>query len=256
MKHFGLIGHPLGHSFSPIIHNKLFKEKGIEADYKLLDTMQDDLKMRIDELRAGKFAGYNVTIPYKIEIMKYLDEISPEALQIGSVNTICMKNGKAIGYNTDYFGFKRELEYYQITVKDVNAYVLGTGGASKAIHKALIDMGANVTLVSRHPNHNIISYDELKKRDIDLIVNTTPVGMYPNVDSSPLDEAVASKANGIVDIIFNPSVTKLMSYNKNSYNGLLMLIFQAAEAEAIWLDKTYNINYDEIIKEVRGDIGE
>lgn len=256
MKCFGLIGNPLGHSFSPLIHKHLFGIKNIDASYKLLETTPENLKKRIDELKSAEYDGFNVTIPYKIEIMKYLDEISPEALAIGSVNTICMKNGKVVGYNTDYFGFKRELEYYNIKVEKQNAYVLGTGGASKAITKALENMNANVTLVSRHPKNNIIGYEDLKSKKIDLIVNTTPVGMYPHMDDSPLDEEIASKAKCIVDIIFNPSKTKLMSYNKNSYNGLLMLIFQAAEAEDIWLDKVYDIDYNKIIEDVRGDIGE
>ena len=105
MKCFGLIGNPLGHSFSPLIHKHLFGIKNIDASYKLLETTPENLKKRIDELKSGEYDGFNVTIPYKIEIMKYLDEISPEGLAIGSVNTICMKIGKVVGYNTDYFGF-------------------------------------------------------------------------------------------------------------------------------------------------------
>lgn len=256
MKKFGLIGNPLGHSFSPLIHKYLFEAKGLEASYELLETKTSELESRINDLRLKKYDGYNVTIPYKIEIVKYLDEISDEAKEIGSVNTICVKNGKVIGYNTDYYGFKSELEYYKIETTNKDAYVLGTGGASKAISKALKDMKANVKLVSRHPEANMIGYEDLKKTNLDLIVNTTPVGMYPNVLVSALDEEVASKAKCIVDIIFNPVRTKLMSYNKNSYNGLLMLIFQAAEAEDIWLDRVYDIDYDKIISKVRGDIGE
>lgn len=256
MKHFGLIGNPLGHSFSPVIHNELFKAKKIEATYELLETKPDALKERIDELRSGKYDGFNVTIPYKVEIMKYLDEISEEAKNIGSVNTVCVKNGKVTGYNTDYYGFIMELEYYKIEVLGKNAFVLGTGGASKAITKALLDMNANVCLVSRTPTKDEIGYEMLSKLKADLIINTTPVGMYPNVNASPLDETTASKAGTVVDIIFNPLKTKLMSYNSNSYNGLLMLIFQAAKAEDIWLDKVYDIDYNTIISAVRGEICE
>lgn len=256
MDTYALLGNPLGHSFSPLIHNFLFKKKNLDAKYILLETKKEDLKSRIDDLRNGIYKGFNVTIPYKVEVMQYLDEISAEAKEIGSVNTISFENGKAVGYNTDYYGFINELKYYNIDPKGKKSYVLGTGGASKAIYKALIDMKSNPILVSRHKDENTIDYEMLKDCDIDIVVNTTPVGMYPNIDASPLNFNVATKANVIVDIIFNPLKTKLMSYNKNSYNGLLMLIFQAMKAEDIWLNKEYDIDNEEIINYVRGEIGE
>ncbi len=188
--------------------------------------------------------------------MKYLDEISLEAKAIGSVNTIAYENGRVIGYNTDYYGFIDELKYYNINPSGRKSFVLGTGGASKAIYKALLDMGSSPTLVSRHKSEKSIDYDMLNDCNIDILVNTTPVGMYPNVDESPIKMSLASRANLIVDIIFNPSKTKLMSYNKNSYNGLLMLIFQAMKAEDIWFGKEYSVDKEKIIKYVRGEIGE
>ncbi len=254
MKVFGLLGEHLGHSYSPIIQKKLFELKGLDYDYKLIEIPSNKIEDTLNDLRNGIYAGFNVTIPYKKEVMKYLDEISDEAMAIGAVNTIKCENGRLIGYNTDYYGFKDELKYYNVDVENRVCYVLGTGGASLAVSKALRDLGANVISVSRNKTENSITYDSLKINSSDIIVNTTPVGMYPNIDASPLKEEDASKAKGIVDIIFNPSITKLMSYNKNSYNGLLMLIGQAAKAQDIWLNKHYDIDYSKMLKYVEGVI--
>lgn len=251
MLKYGLLGEHLSHSYSPQIHKMVFEYLNLDASYELIEKNKDELKEMIDKLRAGEYQGYNVTIPYKIEIMQYLDEISSEAQAIGSVNTVLYRDGKVIGYNTDYYGFYNELLYYRVEIKNKNCYVLGTGGASLAIHKALIDLGGNVKYVSRKPNNSgTISYEELEKEEIDVIVNTTPVGMYPNVDSSPISEAIASKAKAIVDIIFNPRTTKLMSMSNNSYNGLLMLVGQAIKAEELWQGHSIDINPEIIMKEL------
>lgn len=256
MKHFGLIGASLGHSFSPLIHKELFIRKNIEASYELLPTKLEDLEKKINDLRCGKYSGYNVTIPYKVEIMKYLDEISFEAKEIGSVNTICIKDGKVIGYNTDYYGFKGELEYYNIEVFNKQCYILGTGGASLAIKKVLKDLNGNINLVSRKKTDITLTYEELKNKKIDLLVNTTPVGMWPNINESPVGLDIALNSTKVVDIIFNPLETKLMSYNKNSYNGLVMLILQATYAQDIWFDKKYDIDYKELIDYIGGVLNE
>lgn len=257
MDKYALIGYPLSHSYSPLIHNEVFKNAKIDAHYDLLETKPDDLGDVIKLLKNGTYKGFNVTIPYKIKVMSYLDEISPEALAIGSVNTIAVIDGKLIGYNTDYYGFKKELEYVGINPEYKRTYVLGTGGASLAIFKALKDLKSDVVRVSRSVHEDTVTYDYLDKAcDIDLIVNTTPVGMYPNTSESPIKESTAKKAGSIVDIIFNPSVTKLMSYNKNSFNGLLMLIFQALKAEEIWFKKPICNNEKELIETVRGELNE
>ena len=243
---FGLLGEKLSHSYSPLIHNMLFQMKNIDATYELIEINKNQIEDYIDKIRNKEYIGFNVTIPYKKEVMQYLDVIDEFAKEIGAVNTVYLKDGLVHGTNSDYFGFIEELKYYNIDVFNKDCYILGTGGASLAVKKALKDLNANYTLVSRNPQDNQINYIELFKRHIDLIVNTTPVGMYPNVGKSPIDEAVAKKAFQIVDIIFNPSVTKLMSYNKNSYNGLVMLLMQAAKSEDIWLNKTFDIDYQEI----------
>lgn len=244
MKKYGLLGKKLGHSYSKIIHNLIYEQNNIDASYELIECDNHELKKYIDYLKVGKYSGYNFTIPYKIEIMKYLDEISDEARKIGSVNTICVKNGKTIGYNTDYYGFLLTLDEYNIN--NINeCYILGTGGASKAVYEALKSKGGKPIYVSRNKDgkENVIDYNDLAKiPQIDLLVNTTPVGMYPNVNQMPIDIEVAKRVNRCIDIIFNPLKTMLLTNIKKSYNGLLMLVGQAIKAEEIW-NKGINSDY-------------
>ena len=255
MANYALLGEKLSHSYSPIIHKKIFEAYNLDASYSLLECKKEELVGIINSLREGKYQGFNVTIPYKIEVMKYLDEISPEALAIGSVNTIAYKDGKVIGYNTDYFGFYNELLTYNIPVKDKDCYILGTGGASLALYKALIDLGGNVKYVSRNPkNDNTITYEELNDRNIDLLVNATPVGMYPNVGLSPVDSETAKRSKYVVDIIFNPKRTKLLMDKGSDFNGLLMLVGQAVKAEEIWQDKKYPSDINKLLKEIEAII--
>lgn len=251
MKRYALLGEHLSHSYSPLIHNEIFKAYNVDATYEKLECQKEDLKDIIDELRNGHYSGFNVTIPFKLEVMKYLDEISEEAKAIGSVNTIAFENGKVVGYNTDYFGFFNELLYYNVEVKDKNCYILGTGGASLALYKALVDQGGKVFYVSRSAkNDKTISYDDLKNKDIDVIVNATPVGMYPNVGVSPLNKDITLKAKYVLDIIFNPSQTQLLIDANSKMNGLYMLVGQAVKAEEIWQNKKYPSNVEELLKRI------
>lgn len=255
MKKYGLLGYPLGHSYSPLIHNRIYELLGLNYQYSLLECQEEELSKYIDALRNNEFCGFNVTIPYKKEIMKYLDEISNEALAIGAVNTIANINGKIVGYNTDYYGFYSEVLYYNIDVKNKNCYILGTGGASLAINKALLDLGANTYFVSRNKTGvNIISYLELAKKDIYLLVNTTPVGMHPKEGLSPVDSAIARGSKYVMDIIFNPSITKLLSDANSEMNGLYMLVLQAIKAEEIWLDRDLSKFSEDVLKYVRKKI--
>lgn len=251
MKKYALLGEKLGHSHSPLIHSEIFKIMNVDGTYSKIECNIDELSNIVNNLRLGLYNGYNVTIPYKKEIMKYLDEIDDSAKKIGAVNTVAYKNGKVIGYNTDYFGFKKELEYFNVECKNKNAFVLGTGGASLAVFKALEDLGANVLYVSRNPkNSQTISYDDLENRDIDIIVNATPVGMYPNVCDSPLSEAITKKAKYVLDIIFNPKQTKLLSYANSNMNGLYMLVGQAVKAEEIWQEKDFDYDINLLVKKI------
>lgn len=248
---FALLGEHLSHSYSPLIHSEIFKDMNIAATYELRELKVDELKSAIDDLRNHKYNGYNVTIPYKKEIMKYLDEISAEAKEIGSVNTIANVNGMIVGYNTDYYGFYNELLHFNVDIKNKDCYVLGTGGASLAIYKALVDLGGNVFYVSRNPKNDVtISYDELINRNIDVIVNTTPVGMYPNVGVSPLEKDITKKARFVLDIIFNPRQTQLLLDANSKMDGLFMLVGQAIKAEEIWHNRSYNNSIDSLLKKI------
>ena len=243
----GLLGEKLSHSYSPIIHNYVFEKLNIDATYELFECKEDELSYYINKLRNGEFDGFNVTIPYKKTIMSLLDEIDDKALKIGSVNTIYVKDKKVIGTNTDYDGFLKTLEYYNILVNGKECYVLGTGGASLAISAVLNDLGGNVTFVSRKPSDNIISYDELENKNIEVLVNTTPVGMYPNVDGCPVSKRVINNSKVVIDIIFNPKTTKLLEYAKSNVNGLFMLIMQAIKAEEIWQNRNIEIDVNELL---------
>ncbi len=248
MKKYGLLGEKLSHSYSPIIHDYVFKKLNINASYELIECKEEELARYINLVRQGVYSGLNVTIPYKKAIMQYLDIIDEKALRIGSVNTIYVKDNKIIGTNTDYDGFLKTLEYYNVDVNNKDCYVLGTGGASLAIKSVLKDFGGNVTFVSRSPKDDVISYDELKDKKIDILVNTTPVGMYPNIDACPVSKDVINNSNVVIDIIANPKITKLLELANSEINGLYMLILQAFKAEEIWQNKTIDLDINELIK--------
>ncbi len=221
----GLLGEKLGHSYSPQIHNALS-----DYAYSLFEVEKQDLE---NFLVNGDFTGINVTIPYKKSVIPYLSELSPIAAKIGSVNTIVRKaDGRLIGHNTDYFGFKTMVKRSGILVADKKALVLGSGGASNTAVAVLEELGAEVVVISRTGENN---YSNLHlHRDAAIVVNTTPVGMYPNVGISPVDLDVFSHLEGVLDIIFNPARTQLLldaeKRNIPTMNGLLMLVAQAKES--------------------------
>lgn len=256
MNKYNLIGEKLSHSFSPLIHKEILKYYHDDSSYGLIECSPDELFQYVKKGKEGLYKGFNVTIPYKIKIMEYLDFIDDKALKIGSVNTIKFEGGKAYGYNTDYYGFKQELEYYKINPKNKDCYILGTGGASLAVSSVLSDLGGNVTFVSRNKdNSNTITYDKLSEKNIDILVNTTPVGMYPKIDSAPVEDNIINKAKCVIDIIFNPLQTKLLEKANSSYNGLYMLVYQAIKAEEIWHDLEF-INTNDLYKMIEGELNE
>lgn len=242
MKHYGLLGQHLSHSYSKIIHEYIFNCLNIDADYSLIECEIEQLNYYIDELKKGNYDGFNVTIPYKKEIIKYLDILDDKALKIGSVNTIYIKDNKVIGSNTDYDGFLETIKINNIDVLNKECYILGTGGASLAINSVLKDLGGNCHFVSRNPKLNQVGYNELENNKIDILVNTTPIGMYPNINECMIDEKLLKNINIVIDIIFNPKKTKLLEYANSSINGITMLIYQAIKAEEIWQKSKININ--------------
>ena len=248
MNKYGLLGHKLSHSASPIIHKYIFDKNNIEGSYELIEIEEEQLPEYVEKVRNGIYSGLNVTIPYKKKIIPFLDELSPASLNIGAVNTVYLKDGKVIGDNTDYLGFIDEVNAYNIDVCGKDVYILGSGGASRAIVYALKILGANPIVVSRKIGFGI-SYDELKSIDhYSLIVNTTPLGMYPRCGECPLDVDTIKKADSVLDIICNPKVTKFMEASKEGYNGILMLIFQAIHAEEIWQNKSIEYDLSELLE--------
>lgn len=227
----GLIGEKLSHSFSPIIHSHL-----ANYSYSLFELQKNELESFI---KSDSFDCANVTIPYKVEVMKYLDVISPEAQKIGCVNTVIhTRDGKLYGDNTDYYGFKYLVEKSKIPLCGKNILILGTGGSSKTISAVCSDLGAeSISFVSRSGE---INYDNVYSLcpDTNIIVNTSPAGMYPNNDECHISLDRFSKLCGVIDIIFNPSKTRLLMQAdtlKIPYaNGLPMLVAQAKRAAEIF----------------------
>ena len=227
----GLLGRKLGHSYSPQIHAQL-----ADYSYELFEKEPEELE---DFLRNGDFTGINVTVPYKKDVIPFLNEMTPRAKKLGAVNTIVRRDGKLIGHNTDYFGFLTMVRSSGLDVKGKKVLVLGSGGASNTAVAVLEELGAQVLIISRSGEN---SYENLHLHtDAALIVNTTPVGMYPNTGASPVDLDLFPKLEGVLDVVYNPARTQiLLDAEKRglvAVNGLLMLVAQAKEA-AEWFAGT------------------
>ena len=228
---YGLLGRTLRHSYSPQIHALLG-----DYEYRLFEVEPQDLEAF---LKKREFGGINVTIPYKKDVLPYLSGISDNAKRIGAVNTIIVKeDGGLYGDNTDYDGFLCLVQKSGFQVKGKKALVLGTGGASLPISAVLSDLGAReVVFISRSGENN---YQNLSRHaDADLIVNTTPVGMYPNNLKAPLSLSEFPKLSGVLDIVYNPQKTKLILDAERlgipAYSGLLMLVAQGKRAAELFL---------------------
>ncbi|MCB9174168.1 MAG: shikimate dehydrogenase [Flavobacteriales bacterium] len=245
MKKYGLIGHPLTHSFSKKFFTEKFeKEQFNDCQYDLFDISSIN-ELAIVLKNNPDLRGLNVTIPYKEVVMDVLDEIDEEAKKIGAVNTIKIKNNKLIGYNTDYFGFKQSLKPF-LEISQERALILGTGGASKAVYHALTSLNINCLFVSRNPkNENEISYEDVNEyviRNHQIIVNTTPVGTYPNINEKPnIDYTQITAKHLLYDLVYNPTETQFLKEGKQQgaivLNGMQMLQLQAEKAWEIWNEK-------------------
>lgn len=221
----GLLGRKLGHSYSPQIHKYLGS-----YSYDLFEKEPEEIE---DFLRNGNFTGINVTIPYKKDVIPFLDELSPTAVKMGSVNTVVRRSdGSLFGHNTDYFGFTSLVHRSGVSVSGKKVLVLGSGGTSNTAVKALEDLGARVIIISRSGENN---YENLHlHQDASVIVNTTPVGMYPKTGFTPIDLTLFPHLEGVLDVIYNPSRTQLLldaeAMGLLHENGLWMLVAQAKEA--------------------------
>ncbi len=247
---YGLIAEKLSHSFSKEIHNKL-----ADYTYELKELKQSELK---EFILKKEFKAINVTIPYKEAVMPYLDEIDDKASVIGSVNTVVNRNGKLYGYNTDFFGMKQLCLKNVISFKGKKVLILGSGGTAKTAYAVSKDMGgAEIYFVSRKKTDNTVTYDEAKNNhfDADIIINTTPVGMYPNIDKSPINLSDFKCLTAVVDVIYNPLKTKLVleaeKLGIKAVGGLYMLVAQAKAACERFLNKDINEDIlDRVYKEV------
>ena len=229
-----LIGEKLGHSYSKIIHEYC------GLDYSLVQLNKDELEKFLTNC---EYDGFNVTIPYKKEVMKYLSYISPDAQKIGAVNTVVNKNGKLYGYNTDIGGLESMIKSTSVSLEDKNVLVLGSGGASStACALALKQKAKSVKVVSRSGEINYTNCYDLTGTEI--IINATPCGMSPNVDESPIDLNKFKSLKGVYDCIYNPQNTNLILQAKSlkipCASGLKMLVVQALLAQDIWLGKTHD----------------
>ncbi|WP_406532549.1 shikimate dehydrogenase [Methanobrevibacter sp.] len=252
----GLIGHPVEHSFSPPMHNAAFAELGLDYAYVAFDVNPDDLKSAVDGAKSLNIKGFNVTIPHKIEVMQYLDELDEVARLIGAVNTIDFKNLK--GYNTDGIGAVRAIE--EVTsIKDKNVVVAGAGGASRAISFYLAKFGAgSMTILNRNVNKAQNLADDVLKSDLigdvgadsiseidsylkdaDILVDTTPLGMDPHINDEPIAKSDAMHEDLVVfDAVYNPNETVLLKEaikaGAKPVYGIKMLLYQGAESFKIW----------------------
>ena len=242
---FGLLGRRLGHSYSPMIFDLM-------GGYRY-DLFEREPKGIEELLKNGDFDGINVTIPYKKDVLPYLDEIDPLALRLGAVNTIVKLNGKLKGYNSDYFGFRSMVQRTGIAVSGKKALVLGSGGASVTAQAVLADLDAEVVVISRSGENN---YQNLHRHaDAALLVNTTPVGMYPNTGEAPVDVSRFPALEGVLDVIYNPARTQLLldceKLGIPSFNGLWMLVAQAKQSAQWFLDTPLP---DSLVADIHGKL--
>ena len=245
----GLLGEKLGHSFSPQIHGKLG-----EYEYLLYEKQPEELESFLKDETANPWQGLNVTIPYKKDVMKYCDNLSERAQRIGSVNTLVRRDGKITGDNTDYYGFLCMVKKLGVSVEGKKALILGNGGAALPVKAVLEDENAGeIIIISRSGENN---YENIGRHaDAEIIVNTTPLGMYPNVGKKAINLSEFPKCEAVFDLIFNPLKTALMleaeELNIPHMDGLLMLVAQAKKASEIFRDIRID---DSVIEEITADI--
>lgn len=270
MKQYTLIGHPLGHSMSPFIHDRLFKLKGREVSYSLTDISPEDLNSKKEYLKS-EFVGYNITIPHKVAVIPFIDKMDISALRYNSVNCVANTQEGSVGYNTDCYGFLNSLKMNNISL-DGKVLLLGCGGVGRMMAIESLLHGATLTIAiieeardmcntllaelnEKFPNIKVevVLMSEITG-SFDLVINSTPVGMFPKVDNCPLSDETISKCGAVFDAIYNPTETKLVqkfkAQGKKAVGGMAMLVLQAVKAHELWDNDTYsNDEIDEIIKQ-------
>jgi len=241
MKKYGLIGFPLAHSFSKQYFSAKFENENIKNTCYELIPLQD-ISLFQEIIKNEVYSGYNVTIPYKQSIIKYLDFLDDTAKEINAVNTIKVFNNRLTGYNTDVYGFEKSLKPL-LKPWHKSALILGTGGGSKAVEYVLKKLNINLLFVSRNPvNKYQIKYSDINEQIINshhLIINCTPVGMYPHIDNAPLiPYKLLTNKHLLFDLVYNPEITMFLKSGKENgaetINGLKMLHLQAEKSWEIW----------------------
>ena len=273
-----LLGYPLEHSLSPLMHNTIFKELNLNYRYLPIEIKENNLAELINAFRFMNIIGFNVTKPHKIKVMEYLDEIDELTEKIAAVNTVKKVNGKLVGYNTDGIGFIKSFEEeLDSKIKNKSFLILGAGGASRSIAFNLANKGAEkIIIIAKHYDygsqlcsginelgktsalHFNLKRSKIKEalKRVDVLINATGVGMYPEVNKSPIDKELLNDDLIVCDLIYNPLKSKLLEdaeeIGARTLNGLGMLIYQGAEAFKIWtgkeapVEKMFKIIYDEI----------
>ena len=239
MRKFGLLGKKLSHSLSPLLHKTFFEDIGLKDEYKLYEVDETEIDNFKNYMLENSIEGVNITVPYKKTFLDKLDFISDEAKEIGAINLLYIKDNKFYGDNTDYYGFKQTLLTNQIEPSGKKIAIIGRGGASASVYKVLKDMGAeDITFYFRKDKLSEIEFPE----DIsgDIIINTTPVGMYPNIEDNIVDEQILKKFKIAIDLIYNPLETKFLKIARENglktINGMEMLIGQALKTDEILYD--------------------
>ena len=274
---FGLIGYPLEHSFSPKYMNTLFKRKEMSHYYEAFPLREDMLDDFFKNLKLFRIKGLNVTIPYKSRVITYMDGLSEDVEVMDACNVIDIKDGKLIAYNTDWYGFSKSLEIKGVSLKGKKAFIYGSGGAAKSVLYALAKGGArDVVFFARTPQKamemidligdrypiraKVIQWEDninLIKEDLnlsDIVVNTTPLGMYPHVETMPPIPDIVLSGKVFFDLVYNPLKTRFLEFaslrGAITISGIYMLMYQGAKALSIWLGGSFEEDVEEVFKEL------
>ena len=274
MEKYAILGYPLKHTMSPPIHKRLFELEGKTAEYEICEYPPEALADKAEYLNS--LGGYNITIPFKVDIIQYLDELDESARRYNSVNCVVNRGGRNIGYNTDCYGFLRSLEAGGASLNG-RVLQIGCGGVGRMIATEAALHGADLTIVALPefvkgaedtaaeiaklvPNAKIsvITHDKIDG-EFDLLINASPVGMFPKVDECPITEQVIKSCKSVFEVIYNPNVTKLMKTAEDNgiktIGGMAMLVWQAVVAHEIWSGAKYSdADIEKLIEDMRAEL--
>jgi len=260
-----IMGNPVGQSKSPAMHNALFKNNQINAVYLAFEI--ENISTGVKAIRDLNIKGASITIPFKKEVFQYLDDVDHHAKKIGAVNTIVNEKGKLKGYNTDWSGAIEPLKKYNINNKKVG--IIGAGGSAHAIAYGIKEQHGNLTIINRDEKKGqnlasqfdakFLSLDKIEKGVFDILINTTPLGMHPDINFSPIRKELLTKEMVIMDIVYNPIETKLIKDAKSvgckTIDGLAMFVYQGAQQFKLWTGIEPSIEYIKkiVIKEFNNE---